>query len=523
MRPVAPPPDAQFPVETGRGDPCEYHGKDIFVRQRLTGCLPAAGVGCGFSRRAYHLLAELHDGELFNTGSLTEDYEMGLNVGRLGLESIFVSQTMEGFSAPERGWEPRGKPDRRIAVREYFPSTFRTAFRQKSRWVLGIAFQGWKNLGWRGSLAFRYMLYRDRKSIVTNYISVLGYLVVPFVSGLWLYTTLVPGAYRYPPLVEKGSWLWNLLLANLFFLLNRMFWRWLCVYRVFGWKQAMLAVPRQIWSNFVNGRATHRALYLYLCSLIFKTRIAWDKTAHVLPSHLTVASYQRKLGDLLVDKGVLSLPQLEEALEMQKEYPAPLGFILTVLGYVSESDLLPVLSAQLGVPCCESLQIAPLALRQFLSREQMIGYSCYPIGKDETGALKVAVCELPPAAERSQLESAIGMPVKYHLVTRSQLTLALRYGVDSGEDELGSQLLAHGVEYRRLGDILLRRQVLSPLRLKDAVEQFRRGSNSLFGQFLVEQGFIQSKDLEAALTEQQQVLSLSKEQNWMHASIGAST
>src|SRR3954447_1486979 len=66
---------------------CEYHGKDIFVRQRLTGCLPAAGVGCGFSRRAYHLLAELHDGELFNTGSLTEDYEIGLNVGRLGLES----------------------------------------------------------------------------------------------------------------------------------------------------------------------------------------------------------------------------------------------------------------------------------------------------------------------------------------------------------------------------------------------------------------------------------------------------
>lgn len=525
-----------FPLERGWRDFtsghyidefCEYHGKDIFVRQTLTGCIPAAGVGCGFSRRAYHRLAEEHDGELFNTASLTEDYEMGLNIGRLGLKSIFVSQVLEGFRTPEGGWEPRSKPDRRIAVREYFPSTFRTAFRQKSRWVLGIAFQGWKNLGWKGSLAFRYMLYRDRKAIVTNYISVLGYSIIPFVSGLWLYTTLAPNSYRYPPLVEKGSWLWYLLLANFFFLLNRIFWRSFCVHRVFGWKQAMLAIPRQVWSNFVNGRATHRALYLYVRSLILKKQIAWDKTAHVLPSQLTMASLQRKLGDLLVDQGLICISQLEEALELQKANPTRLGFILTSLGYVTESDLLHVVSAQLGVPCHESLRIAPVEVRQCMSREQMVLHSCYPIETDESGALKVAVCEVPPAAERSQLENAIGMPVKYYLTTRAQLALALRYGVDSTEEEVGTQLLSNRLEYRRLGDILMRNRVLAPLRLKEAVERFRPGSGFLFGEFLVEQGFVSSEDVEGALKEQRQLLNVSREQpvskgqQGLCASIGA--
>jgi adsorption protein B len=506
---------------------CEYHGKDIFVRQRLTGCIPAAGVGCGFSRRAYSWLVEKHGGELFNTGSLTEDYEMGLEVGRLGLKSIFVSQIVEGFTAPERGWEPTGNPDRRIAVREYFPSTFRSAFRQKSRWILGIAFQGWKNLGWKGSLAFRYMLYRDRKSIVTNYIGALGYSLVLFVSGLWLYTTLAPDSYHYPPLVEKGSWLWYLLLANFFFLSNRLFWRWFCVYRVFGWKQAMLAVPRQIWSNFVNARATHRALYVYARSLILKKRIAWDKTAHVLPRHLTMASYQRKLGCLLVDKGMISISQLQEALELQKAHPALLGLLLNSLGYVSEPELLLVVCAQLGLPSCGSLQIAPVELRQCTSREQMILHSCYPIERDESGALKVAVCEIPPAAERSQLENAIGMPVRYHLTTRSQLSLALRYGIDSGDEEFGAQLLSKQAEYRRLGDILIRRHALTPSCLKEAIERFRGCSGSLFGQFLLKQGLINSNDLAAALAEQQQLLAMSneqrasREQEAVYAAIGA--
>ena len=43
-----------------------------------------------------------------------------------------------------------------IAIREYFPSSFRAAIHQKARWIVGISFQGWRRLGWRGGWAMKY-------------------------------------------------------------------------------------------------------------------------------------------------------------------------------------------------------------------------------------------------------------------------------------------------------------------------------------------------------------------------------
>jgi adsorption protein B len=268
----------------------EYHGKDIFVRQALSGAIPAAGVGCGFSRRALEAMAVRHRCELFNTASLTEDYEFGLGIGSLGMRSAFVNEKLPALTGDYGAWRPRGTPDSRIGVREYFPSTFRTAVKQKSRWVIGIALQGWSNLGWRGNPGMRYMLARDRKAIITNEVSLLGYFIVLFVVSLWTYTKLVPDAYHYPPLVEKGSWLWNILLFNVLFLFNRMWWRFYCVKRVYGWKQGFLALPRQVCSNVVNGFATNRALFIFFRALLLRKKIAWDKTAHVLPGQLTLAT-----------------------------------------------------------------------------------------------------------------------------------------------------------------------------------------------------------------------------------------
>lgn len=266
----------------------EYHGKDIFVRGLLSGAIPAAGVGCAFSRRALIRLLHENDNELFNTRSLTEDYEFGLRIGSLGMRTIFVSHFLPDCRANAEVWGPRDHADRWIAVREHFPSSFKAAVKQKSRWVVGIAMQGWQNIGWKGNLAMRYMLYRDRKAVLTNQVSLLGYAIVIFVTGLQMYTWLVPDSYRYPPLVEHGSWLWDLLLGNAVFLCNRLGWRFYFVRRIYGNKQAMLALPRQIWSNLINGFATNRAIYLFVRAAVLRRRIAWDKTAHVLPGSMSM-------------------------------------------------------------------------------------------------------------------------------------------------------------------------------------------------------------------------------------------
>jgi MSHA biogenesis protein MshE len=57
-----------------------------------------------------------------------------------------------------------------------------------------------------------------------------------------------------------------------------------------------------------------------------------------------------RLGDLLVEQGVITSSQLEEALTAQKASGAKLGSILVEHGYVGEDQLLNLLSSQLSIP-----------------------------------------------------------------------------------------------------------------------------------------------------------------------------
>ncbi len=62
----------------------ESHSKDMVVREWTGAPLPAAGVGCAFEARALQQIATMRGGLPFNIASLTEDYELGLLISRLG-------------------------------------------------------------------------------------------------------------------------------------------------------------------------------------------------------------------------------------------------------------------------------------------------------------------------------------------------------------------------------------------------------------------------------------------------------
>jgi adsorption protein B len=112
----------------------EYQTKDIPVRQAMGGFLPSNGVGAGFSREVLEELEQLRGGSIFDATCLTEDYEHGFRVYCLGRRQMFVPLRRDAAD-----W---------TATREYFPRRFRTAVRQRSRWVTGISLQGWERHGW---------------------------------------------------------------------------------------------------------------------------------------------------------------------------------------------------------------------------------------------------------------------------------------------------------------------------------------------------------------------------------------
>ena len=321
----------------------QSHYKDMVVREALGGGLPAAGVGSAFSRRAMEALASNREVEPFSTDSLTEDYEFGFRIHELKLKQAFVR-----FSLPRTAMIDGRMVKRRevLSVREYFPDNPKSSIRQKSRWVLGIALQGWASIGWRGGLATRYMLFRDRKAIFTNLLNMVGYLIVFVTLGILMLESLALDSLQFPSVVEPGSVLWFLLVINLALFVERIAMRAFCVFQVHGPLQALLSFPRMIWGNVINFCATCRALWLYGRHLLAGHRLHWDKTHHRFPEALSLTGFSRRIGDVLLDQNLITAAQLAQALDRQQTDKKPLGELLTEMGFVSRQQISDALMAR---------------------------------------------------------------------------------------------------------------------------------------------------------------------------------
>ena len=310
----------------------ENHIKELVVRESLTGHVPSAGVGTAISRRALDVLSEHHQTLPFDTGNLTEDYDLALRMKKHNLNLIFVR-----FQAG---------PGDIIATREFFPNTIGSVVRQKSRWLMGITFQGWSRQKWHGPLTLKHALFRDRKGIFTAQLSMLAYFILLNILAVWLVEQMFPDGYRFPPLVRKEEPLAYLLWTNLFFLINRALHRCYFTHQVYGPLSALLSLPRQLWGNVLNFMATHRALYLYSRHLLFGTRLLWDKTDHMFPDRAKLIPYHKKLGELMIYNKILTKFALQHALSVQKQNGNKLGQILLAKGQITDRQLSDVLQLQ---------------------------------------------------------------------------------------------------------------------------------------------------------------------------------
>jgi type IV pilus assembly protein PilB len=59
---------------------------------------------------------------------------------------------------------------------------------------------------------------------------------------------------------------------------------------------------------------------------------------------------KKHLGELLIERGVITQAQLEKGLALQKEKGGLIGQILVSLGYTSEEEIAQVLTVQYGFP-----------------------------------------------------------------------------------------------------------------------------------------------------------------------------
>jgi adsorption protein B len=241
----------------------ESHMKTMVVRDWLDVALPAAGVGCAFEREILARIAEIRGAHHpFAPECLTEDYELGLLVHELGGRSRFV-----------RAIDPAGHL---IATREFFPATINEAVRQKSRWIQGIAFQGWDRLGWSRSWAETWMRLRDRRGPLTAVILLAAYLVIV----VWAVTGIAQLSDLYRPRLNAP--LVELIVAVG---LVGVIWRGLVRSAfstvLYGLAEGLRSVARMPIANLITIVAARRALVAYLRTLRGGEPV-WEKTSHYL-------------------------------------------------------------------------------------------------------------------------------------------------------------------------------------------------------------------------------------------------
>lgn len=252
----------------------ESHAKAMVVRDALGAAIAAAGVGCAIDRDVLAQLAEARKAELerndgpmqgrfagpFAAECLTEDYELGWRIARSGRRGRFLRL--------------RDADGQLVATRSYFPGTVSAAVRQKTRWVHGIAFQGWDRLGWWGQGIDLWMALRDRRGPLVALVLFVAYLLVVMGGALGLAAAV--GLVSPVAMPNELRLLMVLCLVGLGW---RVAFRFVFTTREYGLAEGARAVLRIPVANIIAIVSGRRAFSAYVRTL-GGSAVRWDKTAH---------------------------------------------------------------------------------------------------------------------------------------------------------------------------------------------------------------------------------------------------
>ncbi len=379
----------------------ESHTKDMRVRQWMGSFVPSCGVGTGFTREALERLAATKGDKIFEPVCLTEDYENGLSLHLLGEKQVFVPLVFRENSF--------------LATREFFPQTFRSAVKQRTRWVTGISLQGWERHGWQGSWIDKYWLWRDRKGLLGNPLSVVTNAISVYAIARWILGNFDGSHWTFGRIVRM-SHLEYLLWATFALGLFRVLVRALASARIYGWWFAMGAPVRTSWANAINSLAACNALYRYLKARLQNKQHVWLKTDHAYPTEAVLNGPWRKLGEVLVSLRYLTEVQLKQALSTKPE-ALRLGRHLVKLGWVTEDQLAEAVSRQ------QSLSLGRLSpkdvktnVARSLPSKVIRDWRVLPF-KVEMGNLFLAGPDLPSEEMRRDLRRFTSLDIRFQLIT----------------------------------------------------------------------------------------------------------
>ena len=121
---------------------------------------------------------------------------------------------------------------------------------------------------------------------------------------------------------------------------------------------------------------------------------------------------QKQIGQMLIERGLLTPEQLRQALETQKQTTQLVGEVLTDLGFVEKKALYEALAEQLGTPYLEvSPETVDAGVATLLPKEEAERYRAIPVGRDPSGGIKVAMAEPRDVMALDSLRMRLQVPI----------------------------------------------------------------------------------------------------------------
>lgn len=130
----------------------------------------------------------------------------------------------------------------------------------------------------------------------------------------------------------------------------------------------------------------------------------------------------KKLGKILIDKGLITSQQLEEALSEQSRTNEFLGKILLDRNQIKESDLLKVLSEQFNIPIVGlKYSYTDWPLIKSFGSSLILDYKFFPLEKDDWSVTFAITNPLDAWVLKKIEEEARGLKVKLVLVSQKDM------------------------------------------------------------------------------------------------------
>jgi adsorption protein B len=271
---------------------------------------------------------------------------------------------------------------------------------------MGISLQTWERHGWKGKPGEVYWLWRDRKGLLANPLSLLANLI--FVYGL---ATAI--WQRTSPLSIE------LCRATLSIQCVRMAVRMACVARVYGVLFALGVPVRAVYANALNATATFHAVGRYAIARARGRPLKWLKTDHAYPNRAALLAHKRRLGEILVGSGHLTAPALNAALATQ---PAGVlfGEHLVQSGRLDEGSVYQALGFQQGLPVgAIDTQHVWKHVAHALPEHAVREWGVLPF-RVKDGGLFVASAKLPTQEMGEALRPFTALEIRFHLVTPTE-------------------------------------------------------------------------------------------------------